>query len=235
MTKVTITGADDSIDPIELIKLSEKFPFVEWGILFSKNRQGSPRYPSVDWIDELSKLKTNGEVNFSAHICGDYTKDFFNGHFSFEKNHKLGLFKRVQLNFNSSKYEYNLAYTFDIITRFPNIEFIFQYNKANEKMIGKFIGNKVKNISFLYDSSGGRGIAATQYLYPLEGYYTGYSGGLSPLNIEDCIKEINRVSIAQKIWIDMESGVRSNNDELFDLDKVKRCLEISGKYVNKLF
>ena len=34
---VTITGADDSIQPSQLLDLQKEFPFVEWGILLSRN------------------------------------------------------------------------------------------------------------------------------------------------------------------------------------------------------
>ena len=36
LTRVTITGADDSVEPRALAELSEAFPFVEWGLLMSK-------------------------------------------------------------------------------------------------------------------------------------------------------------------------------------------------------
>ena len=45
-----MTGADDSVDPKELFRISEKYPFVEWGILFSKSATGRYRYPSKEWI-----------------------------------------------------------------------------------------------------------------------------------------------------------------------------------------
>ena len=47
LTTVTITGADDRVDPWELARLSEEFPHVEWGVLISTGRAGTPRYPST--------------------------------------------------------------------------------------------------------------------------------------------------------------------------------------------
>ena len=69
--KVTMTGADDSINPNELIEISKKYPFVEWGILVSRNSQGSNRFPSLQWMDKLHELNT---VNLllSCHLCGTY-------------------------------------------------------------------------------------------------------------------------------------------------------------------
>lgn len=40
LTRVTITGADDAVEPAELQALSHEFPFVEWGILHSYKRFG---------------------------------------------------------------------------------------------------------------------------------------------------------------------------------------------------
>lgn len=35
---ITMTGADDSIRPQDLLPISEKFPRVEWGILLSNSK-----------------------------------------------------------------------------------------------------------------------------------------------------------------------------------------------------
>src|SRR5271167_3408365 len=63
---VTITGADDRVDPGALISLQREFPFVEWGILMSVKRQGTPRYPSDAWIQSLPR-----GLRLSLHCCGD--------------------------------------------------------------------------------------------------------------------------------------------------------------------
>lgn len=54
---VTITGADDNTNHSDMINISKDFPFVEWGILFSSSRQGSERYPSIEWVNELMNVK----------------------------------------------------------------------------------------------------------------------------------------------------------------------------------
>jgi hypothetical protein len=45
LERVTITGADDSTSIDEMLALSRRFPFVEWGILVSKRHEGSYRFP----------------------------------------------------------------------------------------------------------------------------------------------------------------------------------------------
>ena len=40
LERITVTGADDLVDPAELCAIAADFPFVEWGILFSAKRTG---------------------------------------------------------------------------------------------------------------------------------------------------------------------------------------------------
>ena len=56
LTKVTITGADDSVRVEDLLEINERFPFVEFGILVSKRTGGQavPRFPSAEWMKGLS-------------------------------------------------------------------------------------------------------------------------------------------------------------------------------------
>ena len=56
-------------------------------------------------------------------------------------------------------------------------------------------------------------------------------------NLEVELKRIEKVvdSIYKntRIWIDMETKVRSDDDRQFDLEKVRRCLEIAAPFVVK--
>jgi hypothetical protein len=54
---VTLTGADDDVDPQQLAEISQEYPFVEWGILFSQSKSGVERYSSIDWVVELLSLE----------------------------------------------------------------------------------------------------------------------------------------------------------------------------------
>ena len=56
-----------------------------------------------------------------------------------------------------------------------------------------------------------------------KGAFCGYAGGLNPDTIGDALAAIAaRVPDGQPYWIDMESGVRT--DDRFDLDKCERVL-----------
>ena len=52
--------------------------------------------------------------------------------------------------------------------------------------------------------------------------YTGYSGGLDDINMESICNTIKDIKNKSNVWIDMESGVRTN--EQFDLEKVRTVL-----------
>ena len=48
-------GADDSVDARLLGAVSARFPWVEWGVLFREDKQGTPRFASFDWLEELRR------------------------------------------------------------------------------------------------------------------------------------------------------------------------------------
>ena len=51
---VTLTGADDSVNPEDLIAISKEFPFVEWGILIGSNTGAEARPVGVHTAVPLS-------------------------------------------------------------------------------------------------------------------------------------------------------------------------------------
>ncbi len=226
ITKVTITGADDSINPEELVQLTKEFPFVEWGILVSRKNFGRLRFPSKEWI---SKLLEN-DLQLSAHLCGAYVREFLQGNFSF-KEEIQSLFeavKRIQINTHGEPHEWSSVPTYEFISQHPNKQFIFQYDNVNTDLFEILAKKGLINISALYDLSHGAGLLPEQWPKPLSFAKCGYAGGLSPENIESQIAKIESIVGDTEIWIDMESHVRSDMDRLFDLVKVRKCLEISS-------
>jgi len=227
INKVTITGADDGISTIWLPNFNRIYPFVEWGILFSKSKIGSPRYPSNEWIDELVKQ----DIDLSAHFCGWWSKEVIENN-NFNVITELPTqFKRVQLNYSfRNPTQSNLNLLVDYAKKHPERSYILQYNKTNKTTIDKLLLNILPpNIHFLYDASGGRGVEIQSIAEPFLNY-TGYSGGLNPKNIENVCNLIQDVDRSDNVWIDLESGVRT--DDHFDVKKVKLLLDIAADYVN---
>ena len=62
----------------------------------------------------------------------------------------------------------------------------------------------------------------------IEGKLCGYAGGISPDTIENVLQSLDH-NVLGLTWIDMESGVRDDNDYL-DLDKVEFILKKAANY-----
>jgi len=231
INKVTITGADNSITPLGLKKFSEKYPFVEWGILVSKKNFGGIRFPSKEWIEHLIRLKG---LELSCHLCGSMVNDILMGNFESLKeiDSLLKRVKRVQINTHAVSHPYNIKKLSSFIKNNPQLEFIFQWDNVNTTMISK-LSDYHNNVSTLFDLSHGAGVLPSEWPKPIESIKCGYAGGLSPENLEDQIQKIESITGNTKIWIDMETHVRSSMDLQFDLQKVRKCLDISSKYVKE--
>ena len=216
--RVTITGADDNDNPEELKMLSEQYPFVEWGLLFSRGKKGTARYPSSERIADF----LSSGVRLSAHFCGWYSREVLEN-----KNYSLLTalknFHRVQINYNFSlSNNWDLQPLLEWFFGHPSLSVIFQVNKANADVIDRLHNvDFPENIHFLYDSSGGRG-TVIQRIEPVFVNYTGYSGGIGPDNVEAVLRKIIDYPNPAKVWIDMESGVRTG--DRLDLKKVEAVL-----------
>lgn len=239
---VTITGADDSIDPAELVQLSKQYPFVEWALLSSAKQIGKARFPSLQWLNNLTVDARDINMNFSLHLCGYYVRQLLMGNdkFTRELGHEVWrLFRRVQINTHGDGHDWNLPALADYIKSNSSKEFIFQIdgNGKNEAMAKcLFFDYNVNNVSYLIDGSHGAGILRSSWpMPPLSKVSTGYAGGLGPDNLEAEVAKISQ-SIAARTdfgadwWVDMETQVRSDFDRQFDLAKVRRVLEIANPW-----
>lgn len=226
---VTLTGADDSIDPKELVKLSQTYPFVEWGILMTKQPIKASRFPSRKWINELVEV-AEPNMNLCAHLCGAEVFDalIFNNFKFVESLSKK--FKRVQLNTHGARLEgLAVSPTYINCLNIPR-RIIFQCDGVNNHQVKEWV-----NLGFgvpLFDTSSGGGVLPEEgWPKVWEGVYCGYAGGLGPDNVVDELKKIETVTDDSPFWIDMETKVRSHKDKLFDLDKCRTVLEACEPYV----
>lgn len=232
ITRFTITGADDSIKPEDLLPLSKKYPFVEWGILCSKTAMGGNRFPSQEWLFELADLKTihRDDLNLSCHLCGRWVRELLKNKMDFidELTPDIWrIFDRVQINTHAEKHG-ALPEAFAFLALLQEKEFIIQYDNVNTKIISLAKAAGV-NYSALFDLSHGIGVLPEFWPNLLPDVKCGYAGGLAPENLEEQIKRIEEKAGQTEIWIDMETHVRSDYDRLFDLKKVETCLEIASK------
>lgn len=255
LDRVTITGADDSIRPDDLIPLTQEFPFVEWGILASHSSTGrTSRYPSWEWMVTLQARSCDCPMNLSLHLCGRWVRNLLVGRRD-DQLHDATFFRfqRVQLNFHAENARCEPT-KFAARLREINRHFLFQLDGENgNEHLDAANGEEVPHCYGLFDVSGGAGILPKEWPQPKyldvqpgedgcgEEYwaYHGYAGGLGPENLAEQIPRILAAAAATehtregRIWIDMETHVRSDHDRLFDLNKVRRCLEIAATYIAK--
>jgi hypothetical protein len=233
-TIVTVTGADDSIDPRDLVPLAVEFPFAEFGILLSKKQQGTKRFPSKDWLEELYLLWYDGKLPLSGHMCGEWVRDLCVGKPTFFKEfgYTWPMFKRIQLNFHAEHHPFDYRMLAGLIRRsFGNIPVIFQMDGVNEKVFSAMCdGSSGITAQPLFDSSGGAGLLPNKWPKQLVNRFCGYAGGLSPDNLAEEMEKISSVAPGP-IWIDAETLLRSENDMVFDLEKVCRFLEAAKPWV----
>ena len=222
LTGVTITGADDKIDPKDLASFSLEFPFVEWGILFSSKREGSPRYPSAKWVERLTALAHRRRMSLSAHYCGERARELLRG--------EIGdgipvAFQRAQLNGYSPPNRNLLG-----LSRLTSAELILQVrSEADLRLVAEDVHPLGNRASCLYDPSGGRGVEVTEWpaadSVPI---VMGLAGGIRPELMRHTLYALG--DRGGPFWIDFESGARDQWGH-FDLRRVRLALEVAAPFV----
>lgn len=227
---VTMTGADDSVDPKQLVEISSFCPSVEWGILVSKSSMGSPRFPSLGWMKSFYDLvnEADHKVRISLHICGSWVRDICTGNWTplfTNIGPFLSCVQRVQLNFHSYEHLISNNFVREAKARasiYP-WRIIFQCDGVNDHLVSNTYNDGL-NVSPLYDRSGGAGVVPALWPKAMKGFYCGYAGGLGFDNMKEQLPRIQEAANGQKYWIDMETKIRTP-DNKFDVRTAAFCLE----------
>lgn len=238
LDKVTITGADRSQDKdvYRLIdRMAMAYPFVEWGILVtSDGGNGSPRFPDYAWISDCMEITSPG-VSFSMHVCGRHVRDMCKGEPSFLDiipEHYFQAFSRIQLNFSCYMHliDRDRMLRAMLIPELAKKQFILQFSEPDYELL-KFLQDGGVDVVPFFDRSGGRGDVPENWpKHP--GQYCGYAGGLTPENVDAELKKIsNVVGQDERLWIDVETGVRSEKN-IFDFRKVESFLKACKPWID---
>lgn len=201
---LTFTGADDRTDVDGMKALSAQYP-IEWGILFSPSRQGvDPRYPGGE---AQSRLLWSG-LRLAAHLCGDHSRAIMEGRSLADQIPvDLGIFDRIQVNHGA-----------------PQPDRINAFRRGwGPRCIAQCRSEafpRDTSIDWLFDASGGRGLRPSAWPPHPPGRLVGYAGGIDPDNVQSVIAQIGA---AGRYWLDMESGVRTDNR--LDLNLCRRVCE----------
>lgn len=237
LDKVTVTGADDTIDPGSVIRISLAYPFAEFGLLMHASDKGSSRFPSRKWIVALLAQSTGVPLQLSAHLCGEPVKTFLqSGVLPSLVSDKL--FKRVQINTHAIPHYINYPAVLCCLHENADKEFIFQYDGVNNDFVedlhshNKDSGFGPANASALFDLSHGAGELPKSWPAKISGIRCGYAGGLSPENVRHQIQLIEpNVANSNSTWIDAETHLRNPKGGFFDMERVIDFLKNSEDFV----
>jgi len=204
---ITFTGVDDTTDPAGLVQLADDYP-VEWGLLFSSKRQGSElRYPKLStiwWLVEELPLR------WAAHLCGADAREVIDTGHSQHDRILTEHFQRCQIN------------TADPMLKPSNIGNWAAIRNLRAILQCRADFPKVSSVDVLFDASGGRGIFPGDWPKAVNTTFCGFAGGLRPDNVAAAVAMMS--ARATRYWIDMESGVRDDQDR-FDLAKCRAVCE----------
>lgn len=235
LTKVSITGADDKVDIAHLARLSRKYDLAEWAILYFPEREGTPRNPSAAWRD---RFLSSGLPQSAAHLCGERVfRDLLANAEGQRRLVDLARFSRIQLNINARHKIFTEPEVRAVYRRLldAGMTIIVQYHRDSMPLIDDLLlhasCDERARIHVLFDASRGTGIQPDHWAAPLridnENLCCGYAGGLGPAVLDAQLPAIERAAAGTNYWIDMETGVRTDN--AFDLDKVERVLHIAQR------
>lgn len=241
LIKVTVTGADEQTSPEVLSDLCQWYPQLELAFLFSNMDKVVPRYPSFSWIVEACGMLPQHQT--AIHLCGKQSREMLFGD-SPHSTDSAYLLKcidrsaaRVQLNYGVG-YSYPANFRAKLISPLNPVKHrttILQGEPETLESLGLL---DYRDVQVLFDRSGGRGTLpaawpqAPKLLTDGEEYMHrpyGYAGGLNPDNISTELPKIAQASGNRLFWIDVETGVRTVNDE-FSIAKVVDFLEEVEKW-----
>ena len=122
----------------------------------------------------------------------------------------------------------------NIMKNFPTIGFIIQKSDETkplwEGLLKKTNNNSPSNMSMLSDESKGTGKLISSFSTPPNNYNIGYAGGIGPSTVVDVVNNILLLEekTSRRVWIDMESSLRSICDgrDIFDINK---CVDVIRK------
>lgn len=218
---ITITGVDQLTEIDGLQELQEKFPWVEFGILFSKHwDKNGQRYPNPAYL--LPEL-ANRELHLSAHICGSMARELVETNiwqpFAELIQYYTFLFDRVQLNV--APMSFPGIQSSPLSTPSFCKELIIQQSTMDIDVY-KAMDNKRNYVSILFDQSGGRGQLLDLTQINQNPYITaGYAGGINADNVANILIHLFKKA-NHPFWIDVESSVRTR--DYLDLEKVYKLL-----------
>jgi hypothetical protein len=203
---ITFTGVDDFTSIPAMLALSAQYP-IEWAILFSPKLQGTGRFPSLEFVKDLT-MNHSDSLRLAAHLCGGYSKHVIECNRTSMDEPLSTYFRRVQINtYDHSIHPGMIQAWADDLRVTPILQ-----------CRGDFPVNS--EVSWLFDTSGGRGKTPESWPVPKNDGFYGYSGGIGPENVAALVEHFG--SLTSNYWIDMESSLRDDQGRF----SVERCRQV---------
>ncbi len=251
---VTFTGPDEGTDLSALVGLQRDFGrSVEIGILVYPPKTGEPLYPRGSWIHKFLEV-SRPDARLALHLCGEAV-DMFLG----QDRQCMDLarhFATVQLNFFhgvkpvsardimkaadifAEEHERFLPDALDsgvviVPDNAPNRPVIQELLEEQNRLVSSDPRRLLSPIACLFDSSGGKGIAAKHWPYAHDTVICGYAGGLTPSNVSEQNDYIRDSAKGHPYWLDMQKGVRTfsgpeDRRGFFDVGKCREVMHELG-------
>ena len=226
--RITCSGANEYTSINGLVELMKDYPSLELGIQVSERKAsvGTTRY---FWIKTLIKNVSHLKVNMALHINENWVEDFCDGNIAPELLEFIdtGMFKRIQLNFKvGSGKTPDIDKLLQVMQKFSQIRFILSYCESNAGLI-KEIYRRNAMFDILCDESYGTGVTPKKWSDIIfSDRFQGYSGGLSPENIQEKLVEISSAISADTVDIFVDAqGKLENEMGKFCIEKAERFVQ----------
>lgn len=231
---ITCSDPREFNDVRGIVNLAKISPRVEIAVQAhpSKMSLGMPRN---EWFHELVEYirRDKHDINLAIHVNREWCDEICRTgkipselmEFFYVHNGDKLLIKRWQLNVPKETIpNINVKSLGCLFENNNHHDFIIQYNANTQDMVSNLFWHSSADFSLLYDASGGRGISPKTWQEPVFPFIPqGYSGGLSPENIQQNLDKISSVVPANRdIWIDAEGKLKT--DDKFDIVRARQYI-----------
>ena len=218
---VTFTGADNCTIIDDVCRICEDADrlgiHVEFGLLCSATRGGTPRYPSPRVARQLVRIATNEHATIAVHLCGSYAReavmDGLADVLPEQWTDVLCAADRVQVNLAPDlSTAPNLRAAWLAVARAVQLD---PRDMRRPLVIGQYRGvrewpPKEAGLRWLFDPSGGHGVEPASWP-ALPPWRVGLAGGLGPGTVGAAARHL---AAGAGGWLDMETRVRNADDRL---------------------
>lgn len=243
---ITCSDPREFNDFHDIVKLAESSPCAEIAVQMHPSKV-SPGMPRNEWFHELCRycVRDAHDINLAVHVNQEWCEEICRtGEIPMELREFFGLYrknlgfsplvKRWQLNMsNTAVRDINYDAVKKLFLHNDDHEFILQYNDRTKNAAWVLYEMGAK-FSLLYDASGGRGLTPDTWNKPVyDSVPMGYSGGMSPKNVVENLKQISSVvpKNREDIWIDAEGNLKTDNK--FDISLARQYITKAERWLKR--